>query len=301
MSLDVIGFGALNVDKLYKVNQIAKPDEESVVNDFSESCGGSAANTIVDLARLGLDTGFVGKLAKDREGDLHLEEFEKCGVDIEGIIKTNSGRSGSAIGFVDREGERALYIDPGVNDEIELEEVDLNYIQKAKYLHISSFVGKEPFTIQKEIVKQLKDSAKISLDPGIIYARKGIDELSPIIEKTSIFLPSKKELEILSGENYEKGAKKILELGPEIVAVKLGGDGCYVKNGEEEFQLDPYEVEVVDTTGAGDAFSAGFLYGLARGESLRKCGKIGNFVASRCIEEMGARADFADLPEFDDI
>ncbi len=301
MSLDVIGFGALNVDKLYKVNKIAHPDEESIVNDFSESCGGSAANTIVNLARLGLEAGFVGKLAEDREGELHLKEFEKCGVDVRGIIRTGVGRSGSAIGFVDKEGERALYIDPGVNDKVKIEEIDFDYVEEAEYLHLSSFVGEESFNTQIEIVKKLENSVKVSIDPGIIYARKGLDTLRPIIENTSVFLPSKKELDILIGEDYEKGAKEILKLGPEIVAVKLGGEGCYVTDGEKEFLLEPYEMEVVDTTGAGDAFSAGFLYGLVKGKSLRNSGKIGNLVASRCINQMGSRSDFANLPNLENI
>lgn len=301
MSFDVIGFGALNVDKLYKVDRIAGADEESVVSDFSESCGGSAANTIVDLAKLGLDTGFVGKLAKDREGRLHLEEFDKCGVDTEGIVKTTDGRSGSAIGFVDNEGERALYIDPGVNDELESGEINLEYIKGASYLHLTSFIGKKPFLAQKEIVEKLPDFVKISLDPGIIYARKGLDNLKPLIEKTSVFLPNEKELEKLTGQGYKEGAQKIIEEGPDIVAVKLGGEGCYVTDGEKNVLVDPFQVNVVDTTGAGDAFSAGFLYGLIKGKGFRKCGKIGNLVASQCIKEMGARPDFSNFSKLENI
>ncbi len=301
MSFDVIGFGALNVDKLYKVNRIARPDEESVVSDFSESCGGSAANTLVDLAKFGVDVGFVGKVADDREGRLHLEEFDEQGVDTEGVVRTEAGRSGNAIGFVDEEGERALYIDPGVNDELKFEEIDLDYIKEAEYLHLSSFVGAKPFNIQRKIVGKLHDSVKISLDPGIIYAQEGLDSLRPIIEKTSVFLPSEKELKILTGEDYEKGAQKIRDIGPDVVGVKRGDRGCYVINGEDSFSVEPYQVDVVDTTGAGDAFSAGFLYGLLEGEELYKCGKIGNYVASQCIVEMGARPDFSDISKLESI
>jgi ribokinase len=78
--------------------------------------------------------------------------------------------------------------------------------------------------------------------------------------------------------------------GVKIVAVKLGSDGCYVTDGKERHLIEPVKVEVVDTTGAGDAFCAGFLYGLINEKSLVECGKLGNFVASRCIMKMGARA-----------
>jgi sugar/nucleoside kinase (ribokinase family) len=74
-----------------------------------------------------------------------------------------------------------------------------------------------------------------------------------------------------------------------VVAVKLGDEGCYVTNGKEEHKIPGLTVPVVDTTGAGDAFCAGFLYGQLKNKSLLECGKIGNFVASRCVEKMGAR------------
>src|SRR5512136_555996 len=115
---DVVGFGALNVDKLFKVNRIAEAEEESFVQSHSESCGGSAANTIVGLARLGCKVGFIGKIAGDREGALLLEDFEREGVDTAGLIRVGQGDSGQVIGFVDNEGNRALYIESGINDTI---------------------------------------------------------------------------------------------------------------------------------------------------------------------------------------
>ena len=95
---DAVGFGALNVDKLYKVNRIAHEDEESFVKEIFEACGGSAANTIVGLARLGLKTGYIGKVARDREGNLLLEEFEREEVDTSGIIVAEKGHSGTVLG-----------------------------------------------------------------------------------------------------------------------------------------------------------------------------------------------------------
>ena len=94
---------------------------------------------------------------------------------------------------------------------------------------------------------------------------------------------------MLTGKNYEEGSKLLISEGVQVVAVKLGNKGCYVTDGEEEYHIDPYRVEVVDTTGAGDAFCAGFLYGLIRKKDLFTCGKIGNFVASCSIGDVGAR------------
>jgi ribokinase len=83
-----------------------------------------------------------------------------------------------------------------------------------------------------------------------------------------------------------------------VVAVKLGKQGCYVTDGREAHLIDAYEANVVDTTGAGDAFGAGFLYGLLRGKDMYTCGKLGNFVASRKIEKQGARDG---LPKREDL
>src|SRR3972149_6241698 len=98
--LDVVGFGALNVDKLFKVNRLAKAEEESFIEDYAEACGGSAANTIVGLARLGCKVGFIGKVGCDREGDLLIQDFRKEGVDTSGTVRARRGKSGSGLGFV---------------------------------------------------------------------------------------------------------------------------------------------------------------------------------------------------------
>ncbi|MBC7129847.1 carbohydrate kinase family protein [Candidatus Bathyarchaeota archaeon] len=295
---DVIGFGALNVDRLYKVERIAGPEEESFVEDFKEECGGSAANTIVGLARLGCIVGFIGKVAKDREGRMLIEDFTKEGVDTTGIIEAETGRSGTALGFVDREGARALYVDPGVNDTIELEEINLEYASSTEFLHLTSFVGEKSFEAQKRLIEELPESVKISFDPGAIYAKKGLEKLKPIIERSLVVMPNSKELMLLTGEkNYTEGAEALLSLGVKIVAVKLGSQGCYVTDGKEGFHVEAFKVPVVDTTGAGDAFCAGFLYGLVNGKSLRECGVIGNFVASKCVTRMGARTGLPRLEE----
>jgi ribokinase len=288
---DVVGFGALNVDKLFRVNRLAKAEEESFIEDYAEACGGSAANTAVGLARLGCKVGFIGKVGCDREGDLLLKDFRAEGVDTTGTIRTEQGESGSVLGFVDKKGARALYIDSGVNDTITLDEVNSRYASRARFLHLTSFVGAKSFQTQKRLLDAISDSVKVSFDPGTLYARKGYAAMESILKRTYVLMPNAIELTLLTGEiNYCKGADIMIGRGVKIVAVKLGGDGCYVTDGRERHLIKPFKVNVVDTTGAGDAFCAGFLYGLINEKSLVDCSRLGNFVASRCIMKMGARA-----------
>ncbi|MGA2385635.1 MAG: carbohydrate kinase family protein [Candidatus Bathyarchaeia archaeon] len=288
---DVVGFGALNVDMLLKVDRLAGAEEESFIADYAEACGGSAANTMVGLARLGCKVGFIGKVANDREGKLQIDCFNSEGVDTGGIIQAKHGKSGSVLGFVDKKGARALYINPGVNDTIEPREINYGYTLETKFLHYSSFVGEKSLRAQKKLLGALHSDVKISFDPGSVYAQKGFAAIEPIIRSSYVLMPNAGELELLTGEaDVPRGADLMLDAGVKIVAVKLGDRGCYVTDGQERLKIEPFKVKVVDTTGAGDAFCAGFLYGLINDKSLQECGRLGNFVASRCVMQMGARA-----------
>jgi ribokinase len=296
---DAVGFGALNLDKLFSVNRIAMAEQESFITGFEETCGGSAANTMVGLARLGCKVGFIGKVAGDREGQMLVEDFEREGVDTNGIVQAEHGRSGTVMGFVDDKGERALYIEPGVNDAIEFKDTSAEYALRAGFLHLTSFVGRKSFEAQKKLLQALPREVRTSLDPGALYARRGMSELLPIVERTFVLMPNAGELELLTGEvNYRAGAKVLLKKGVRIVAVKLARKGCYVTDGKESHEIEAFKVKAVDTTGAGDAFDAGFLFGLIKGKSLYECGRIGNFVASRCVMKIGARAG---LPRLRDL
>jgi ribokinase len=288
---DVIGFGALNVDMLFKVERLAAAEQESFIEDYTEACGGSAANTVVGLARLGCKVGFIGKVADDREGKMQIDCFKAEGVDTSGIAQATKGKSGSVMGFVDRKGARALYINSGVNDLVEPREIKWEYVSQTKLLHLSSFVGEKSFRAQKKLLSALPDGVEISFDPGSVYTQKGFAVIEPIIRHSHVLLPNALELEQLTGEeDFHKGADYMIAMGVKIVAVKLGNKGCYVTDGQEKLIVQPFKVTSVDTTGAGDAFNAGFLYGLIHEKTLYECGQLGNFVASRSVMKMGARS-----------
>jgi len=295
--LDFVGFGALNVDKLFRVDHIAGKDDESSIIESRESCGGSAANTTVGLARLGLKTGYIGKVASDSEGRFLLDGFKKHNVDTCGITVTEKGRSGVVIGFVDKMGERALYVDPGVNDDIDLKEISQDYARKSKLLHLTSLVGEKSFEAQESLVRNLPKQVKVSLDPGMLYSKRGMPALEPILRRVFAVLLNETELRLLTGESFEVGAKKLMAEGAEVVGVKLGNKGCFVANGGHSYVVEPFRVKAVDTTGAGDAWNAGFLYGFFKKRSLRECGKLGNFVASKCIMRLGARNGLPSLAD----
>jgi ribokinase len=153
---------------------------------------------------------------------------------------------------------------------------------------MTSFVGENPLIAQKEVLKKNAD-VQICFDPGSLYAKKGLKSINQIIQRSYALFPNEREIKMLTGMNYKEGAKKLMDLGVEIIGVKLGKRGSYVTNGTESYIIKSNPVRVVDTTGAGDAYCAGFIYGLVKGKDLFDCGKLGNFVASYCVSAMGAR------------
>ncbi|MFQ6075729.1 MAG: carbohydrate kinase family protein, partial [Candidatus Bathyarchaeia archaeon] len=153
---------------------------------------------------------------------------------------------------------------------------------------LTSFVGEKPLEAQRKLVDSLSRT-RVTLDPGEIYAMRGLASLRRMLRKCFALFPNESELKLLTGKGYKRGSECLLNEGVRIVGVKLGSRGCYVTDGEEAHLVEAYDAEVVDTTGAGDAFCAGFLYGLVRDMGLYECGRLGNLIASHCIRRMGAR------------
>ncbi|WP_405322226.1 carbohydrate kinase family protein [Methanobrevibacter thaueri] len=302
LNAEVIGFGALNVDKLYSVENIASKDEESFIKGETDTPGGSAANTMVGLSRLGCSTSIIGKIAEDDDGDLIEYNLAINGIYTNNLIYSETGATGKCLGFVDSNGERCLYIDPGVNDEIRLDEINPLNIMRCKIMHYTSFVG-DSFNTQIELLDLLNKECILSFDPGMLYVQKGFDELKPILDRTDILLINESELRLLCNNN-ESSLKELaigfLDLGIETVVIKQGSKGVFAMNNNETCEVESYKCDVVDTTGAGDSFNSGFLYSYLKGYDLEKSCQIGNWVASKAIEGFGMEK-FPSLKDLEDF
>ena len=311
INVDVIGFGALNVDKLYKVGHIAEIDGESFIKGEEESPGGSAANTIIGLSKLGCSTSYIGKIADDEEGDLLEYNLMINDVYLTNLIYADEGNSGKVLGFVSDAGDRALYVDPGVNDEIRIDEINPLNVNACKILHYTSFVG-DSFYAQKELLKILGEDIVLSFDPGMLYVKKGVEELKEILERTNILLINESELKILFEDYYKEKlnlsdedelsfrdlAVHVRDDGIDTVVVKRGSDGAYAINKkDEEVKIPAFKCEAIDTTAAGDSFNSGFLYSYLKGYDLAKSCIIANWVASKSVQAIG----ISGLPNLDEL
>ncbi len=291
-SMDVIGFGTLILDRIIYLDKIPQAGQESFLKAFESFPGGSSANTIAALAKLEVSTGFVGKIGSDPEGSLLIESMMYQGVDTKGI-KLSEGRSGTCFILVDSSGQRSLITDSGVNDYIEPRDIEMKYFDKAKLLHMCYFTCRESwksFETQKKLSREMRSMGiKVSFDPGYVYAKMGLDNIRELVRNSNIIMLNEEEIRMLTGLDYIEGSRKLLSMGPECVAVKLGEKGCFVVSSTEEHLVPALKVNALDTTGAGDAFNAGFLFGILKQKSLEECGRLGNAVASFCVQKLGAR------------
>lgn len=260
-----------------------------------ECPGGSAANTIAWLADAGYKTGIIGAVGNDREGRIILEDFNKRHVDTT-QIQTIKGHSGLATGSVDSRGERVLSHQSGVNDRLTLSLKSIEYAFDTKLLHFTSFISDRQLRLQEKLASILPVGVILSFSPGEIYAAKGVDRLKTLIEKSRILFLNREEIEQLTGTGYKKGCIKLAKTGVQQTAVTLGPKGCYIHAQGKGMQIPCKKIRPKDTTGAGDAFAAGYLTGLLEEKTPRECGRMGNQYAGKCIRHKGARQTAKPLP-----
>jgi len=305
-NIEVIGLGALNIDHIYKVERILD-DGEAVANEAKSSPGGSAANTIYGLAKLGISTGFSGVIGDDAEGKILLQDFQAVGVESGQIRVKHRAKTGSVLCLSDRLGRRSLYVLPGANNLLTIDDLDLTYINQARMLHLSSFADDRQFKVLLELIDGLDLSVKLSFAPGALYAIKRLKALAPLLSRTYLLFINQNEIRQLTGEDVIVGAESCLRQGCQNVAVTLGKGSrlrkattvCYIRDADNEYLIPPSRDigAEVDTTGAGDAFAAGFLYGLVKDKGLRECGLLGDIAARLSIAELGTRQGFPTLNE----
>jgi ribokinase len=305
MKINIAGVGALNIDHIYKVASILD-DGEAVVEGVEVFPGGSAANTIYGLGKLGVSAGFGGAVGDDDDGRTLLDDFKKVRVDTSRIKVKPRAITGSVLALSDGKGKRSLYVLPGANNLLTIKDIDLSYINGAEMLHLSSFADDKQFRMSLELVDKLDDSVKLSFAPGALYAVKGLQALAPVLRRTHILFINREEIQLLTGEDIIKGAERCLQTGCQRVAVTLGKGARiknttasgYIRDAKNEYIIKPQDTGAgMDTTGAGDAFAAGFLYGEVNNKDLEECGRLGEIAAKFCIKKTGAREGLPTLKE----
>jgi len=296
-TVKVLGIGALNVDYIFSVEELVI-DGETAVLEFYKSPGGSAVNTITLLKQLGISTVCFGVLGDDEDGEF----FQNCLArkEVELKIKKVQGFTGKAFIFVDRLGRRSIYVMPGVN--LRLEEIDYPSLERFDFnwVHATSLVGERAFKKQFEWLLSLPDEIKISFSPGNLYSKLGLKTLEPLLKKTYVLFLNRDEIFMLAGKKskvkFKEALERLHDTGVRLIAVTLEKKGALISDGRKVIKAPSMAEKVIDTTGAGDAFSAGVLYGLIKNLEPEECLRLGNYLAGKVVGVWGSQLSQVRIP-----
>lgn len=273
------GYGKTNVDLLFAdMPRLPKEGEEIFTDKFSLCLGGGVPGSMVTLSRLGVETKNVTELSDDMFSDFALSEFRKAGCEPINVYegsKVAVNITAAAITKNDR-----TFWSYG-NSETE---VDENKIYEA-LMGAKAAAMHEGFP---EIYRKLKtEGTVIILDTGFIEGMN-LDSFKKHLEIADYYLPNRNEAILLTGETDPKKAAAVLKNYLETAIVKLDADGCLIYDGNSYTYVRSIDEFVrVDSTGAGDAFFAGFMYGIMKDEPVEKCVLYGNITGGKCVTAVG--------------
>jgi sugar/nucleoside kinase (ribokinase family) len=266
-----------------------------------EVSGGSAANTIAGLAALGARTGFVGKVRDDQLGRIFAHDIRVVGAQYEGPVAPAAGEEETArcLVLVTPDGERSMSTYLGVSGTLMPEEIDESLMGRADWLYLEGYLFDSPAAkaaYARAIAATRAGGGKVAFtvsDPFCV-ARHRDDMRDLISASVDLLFANRAELLALYGTEDLEEALAAVSRDVETAVVTLSGDGAVVVGTHGRDTVPAVPTSVVDTTGAGDLFAAGFLAGMVRGRSPRDCARMGCIAAAEVISHIGARPE-ADL------
>ena len=296
---DVIGLGSCTVDFFALVPKLIGAEEKINANRLEIHAGGVTANSLTQVARLGASAGWIGFIGDDENGRIITRQFAEDGMDVSGIIVVAGEHSSFTWIPVDTQGERCIYMFSNVTAKVtpkDLREKFADHIRRAKHFHTeASQLPLEPVLEGIRIAREAGVRVIFDLDVSPSYfieaglgTEAGLMELLKLVD---VLKPCKAAARELSGStDYDTIAQKLLKLGPKLVAITMGAEGCLMAREERISHMPSYKVNVVDTTGAGDAFMGGLSYALLQNWDDERIGRFANACAALCCTKVCARA-----------
>lgn len=258
----------------------------------NQASGGSAANTIHGLANLGIETGFFGKVGKDEWGEFFRSDLEKRS--IKPYLLESDNESGRAFALISPDSERTFATFLGAAVELAHHEIPDNLFDDYSILHIEGYLVQNRDLIRHALELAKSKGLKVSLDlASFNVVEDNLEFLHEMVEKyVDILFANEEEAKAFTGLEEEEALHKISRYC-DLTILKLGKKGSVIKHFDEVVKVDPIMAESLDTTGAGDLYASGFLFGMIHGLPIEKCGKIGSLLAGKVIEVIGPKMDDA--------
>jgi sugar/nucleoside kinase (ribokinase family) len=273
-----------------------------LVDEMELHTGGCAVNTATALARLGLPVEVIGKIGTDPFGDFILDQLHERGIGARGVSRDLEVNTSATMVMVDPDGERRFVHYLGANACLGLDDIDFDMIEEASILHIAGALVLPG--IDGEPTAQLLEranSAGVTTFLDVVWDDTGrwMELLASSLPHVDYFVPNLTEAQAITGlDDQADVALALLDQGVGTVAVKMGADGCLVKTRKgDRLRVPAYQVDVVDATGAGDAFAAGFIAGVLLDWPLERTARFANAVGALSVTGLGASGGVSSLPQ----
>jgi sugar/nucleoside kinase (ribokinase family) len=298
---DVTIAGELNLDLiLYGTPDEIPRERELLVSDLNVTLGSSSAIVAHNLASLGSRVGFVSCVGDDQFGELALARLSAAGADVSKVVIMPGRKTGLTV-IMQRDSWRNMLTYPGTIFDLQIKNIDLDYLSSAKHFHLSSYYLQRGLQADvPELFKKLK-SAGLTIsfdcndDPDDGWAG-GIHEALKYVD---VLLPNAREAMRLTGAgNIQAAAEQLARTVP-LVAIKLGAEGAIARRGNEQWSSPALKVEAIDPVGAGDSFDAGFLHEYLRGSDVESCLAAGNRAGALSVTRVGGTEAFRDAAHRD--
>ena len=286
---DISVLGIFVADISFSGNKIPTTGETILGDSYNIGPGGKGCNQAIAISRLGGEVNFISKLGNDDYGKLAINKLKKDNIDTSNIIISNKHQTGVAGIHVDRNtGKNAITVVRGAPASLTVEEINTNIIKQSKIFLTQLEIPKE---VTLHCLRVAKESGLIN----ILNPAPACELNNDFFRLVDYFTPNETEAEFYTGikindENDAKNsAKKLLNMGIKKVIITLGEKGLFYSDGKEEIYMKASKVKAIDTTGAGDLFAAGALYGLINDLSLTDSAIIGSYCAAQVVSHIGGR------------
>lgn len=300
--LDVVGLGEICVDYVIRVKEFPQPDEKIFMLNSSTFAGGVTANFVVAISRLGGKAGFIGGVGEDSYGSFLIDTLRREGVDISCLKVYGERRTAVNFLLVNDVGEKVIIQDPNLLENVPGEEyIDsrvASYIKDSKVLHTTA-IKFEPTLKAVKIARDGGVTVSFDMEKHVVDTY-GWDRLVELLRYTDILMPNKLGLRTLTGRgDLLDAARQLLDKGPRLVVVTMGGEGSIAVTTSKVVRVPAFKIKPVDTTGAGDAFNAAFIYAhVIKGLDLEESSIFANAAAAIKCLKMGAQSG---LPKLEDV
>lgn len=294
VDFDVVCIGVVLMDlPLGPMDEQIFSEETTMLQNISLTTGGDAFNESIILSRLGKKTALIGHIGKDMLGDIIIKRCEEEGIDHSKLRRDPEISTRINVVVIGKDGQRHFVKTKNAGSgSFSIDEIDYEFITKAKAVSLASIFAsklRDPEVILRILTTARENHVITFADMVPMTGRETLEDIKGALPYLDFFLPNLEEAAMLTGlKDPDEMAECLLQHGVKNIIIKLGKEGCLIKNNKEHLRIPSYPAKTIDTTGAGDNFTAGFIAAVLDGLTLTECGAFANAVAGVSTESVGA-------------